>query len=185
MYFYDLALAAVLLTAPSDVPVPTVSPEDYARLRPAVQQIAQLLEIVDERELSFMLLRVEDFEREVHELRRRHEICRDAPPLADSYRFPDRAFVSELLSFNRSYRQHLDACLTAETVRWWEMHEAIQETDRLYHVWDTVRDTRCEYYYVSARREALKRLRDMVGPEAYYSGCLPPHVPVWRFQRID
>ena len=62
-------------------------------------------------------------------------------------------------------------------------HEA--EVDRLYQIWDTTRDARCEYYYIHVRRGALKKLRDAVGEEAYYSGTLPPHVPVWRFARID
>ena len=35
------------------------------------------------------------------------------------------------------------------------------------------------------RRGALKKLREAVGDEAYYSGHLPPHVPVWRFAQID
>jgi hypothetical protein len=61
----------------------------------------------------------------------------------------------------------------------------MQEADRLYQVWDTVRDARCDYYYVTVRRQALKRLRDMLGSDAYYSGVLPPHVPLWRFQRVD
>ena len=34
-------------------------------------------------------------------------------------------------------------------------------------------------------QEALKKLKDAIGDQAYYSGCLPPHVPVWRFGRID
>jgi hypothetical protein len=118
-------------------------------------------------------------------LRRRYQDLLDAPPLADSLRFPDRPVVNDLLTFNRAYRQHLDTCLTIETVHWWELREAIQEVDRLYQVWDAVRDARCDYYYVAVRRQALKRLREMIGEEAYYSGCLPPYVPIWSFQRID
>ena len=70
-------------------------------------------------------------------------------------------------------------------VHWWELREAIQETDRLYQVWDTIRDARCDYYYVTVRRQALKRLRETLGPDSYYSGNLPSHVPVWLFQHVD
>ena len=90
-----------------------------------------------------------------------------------------------MLSFNRAYRQHLDSRQTLELTNWWELREALQEADRLYQVWDTVRDARCDYYYVTVRRQALKKLRETVGEDAYCSGCLPPHVPVWRFGRID
>jgi hypothetical protein len=100
-------------------------------------------------------------------------------------RFPDRGLINELLSFNRAYRQHLDSRQALDLTCWWELHEALQEADRLYQIWDTVRDARCDYYYVTVRRQALKKLREAVGPQAYYAGCLPPHVPVWRFARID
>ena len=47
------------------------------------------------------------------------------------------------------------------------------------------RHAACEYYYVTVRRQALKKLKEMIGDQAYYSGSLPPHVPVWRFARGD
>ena len=72
-----------------------------------------------------------------------------------------------------------------ELAHWWEVRAILQETDQLYQIWDTVRDARCEYYYVTVRRQALKRLREALGDEAYFSGRLPPHVPLWRFQQID
>jgi hypothetical protein len=34
------------------------------------------------------------------------------------------------------------------------------------------------------RRQALKQLRTLIGAEAYYTGQLPPHVPLWRFEEI-
>ena len=73
----------------------------------------------------------------------------------------------------------------AESTRGWELRTALQETDHLYYIWDTVRDARCEYYYVTVRRQALKRLRDLLGEEAYYTTKLPPFVPLWRFQSIN
>ena len=66
-----------------------------------------------------------------------------------------------------------------------ELRIALNETDHLYQVWDSVRDARCNYYYVTVRRQALKTLREMIGTEAFYRGELPPHVPVWRFPEID
>ncbi|HXG10455.1 MAG TPA: hypothetical protein VNK04_11900 [Gemmataceae bacterium] len=182
---FDYLLAVALLTAPPEAPEPSVSADAYARLQPVLQAAALKWEILDQREVRYVLTRPEDFASDLKLLRRRYHDLIDAPPLMDCLRFPDRAVVSELLAFNRAYRQHLDTCLTVELVHWWELREALQETDRLYQVWDTVRDARCDYYYVTVRRQALKRLREMLGEEAYYSGTLPPHVPIWRFQRID
>jgi hypothetical protein len=118
-------------------------------------------------------------------LRRRYQELSDAPPLCDCIRFPDCSLVNKLLSFNRSYHQHLVSRQALDPTGRWELHEALQEADRLYQIWDTVRDARCDYYYVTVRRQALKSLREAIGPQAYYAGCLPPHVPVWRFARID
>ncbi len=36
--------------------------------------------------------------------------------------------------------------------------EQLRVLDRLYELWDTVRDARADYYYVNVRREALGKL---------------------------
>lgn len=183
--FPECLLAAALLTAPPDAPEPTLSPAAYARLQPLLQKLAVRWEVLDPREVRYVLTRAEDFSSDLKLLRRRCRELAGAPTLHDCLRFPDRSAVSDLLAFNRAYRQHLDVRQPLELPHWWDLREALQETDRLYQVWDTVRDARCEYYYVTVRRQALKKLQEMVGMEAYFSGQLPPHVPTWRFQRID
>ena len=185
MHSFDYVLAVAMLTSPPDAAEPNLSAERFAAVRPALQKLAVQWEILDPREVRYVLTRPEDFPSDMKLLRRRYQELAGAPPLSDSYRFPDRAAVSELLAFNRSYRQQLDSRQSIELVRWWELREAVQEVDRLYAVWDTVRDARCDYYYVTVRHQALKKLRETVGEDAYWSGCLPPHVPVWRFARID
>jgi len=185
MFPFEYLLAVALLTAPADAPEPNVNPDLYLNLRPTLQQLAIQWEILDPREVRYVLTRSEDFTSDLKLLRRRYHELADAPPLYDCHRFPDRSAISDLLAFNRAYRQHLDSRQSVELVHWWELREAIQETDRLYQVWDTIRDARCDYYYVTVRRQALKRLRETLGPEAYYTGCLPPHVPIWLFQRVD
>jgi hypothetical protein len=184
----DYILAVALLTAPPELTEGSelqATPEVYGAARSALQELAVQWEVLDPREVRYVLARPEDFASDLKLLRRRYQELVDAPPLHDCHRFPDRGTVSDLLSFNRAYRQHLDNRQTVELVRFWELREALQEADRLYQIWDTVRDARCDYYYVTVRRQALKRLRDMVGSEAYYTSNLPPHVPVWRFQRTD
>jgi hypothetical protein len=185
MHSFDYVLAVALLTSPPEAAEPNLSAERFAVLRPTLQRLAVEWEILDPRELRYVLTRAEDLTTDLKLLRRRQRDLADAPALSDGQRFPDRAVVSDLLAFNRAYRQHIDSRQSVEIVHWWELREAVQEADRLYYIWDTVRDARCEYYYVTVRRQALKRLQEMLGPEAYYAGQLPPHVPLWRFQRID
>ncbi len=200
----NYALAAVLLTSPAESPTPPDTPTDTAELhvamkpaessddldalitvRPAVRELALDWEILDTREVRYVLTRGEDFASDLKLLRRRYADLCDAPPLYDCMRFPDRSLVNDMLAFNRAYRQHLDNRQSMELANAWQLHEMLLEADRLYQVWDLVRDTRCDYYYVTVRRQALKKLKEMIGDQAYYSGTLPPHVPVWRFARGD
>src|SRR5262249_58838935 len=131
--------------------------------RPTRQALTGQWENLDPREVRYVLTRPEDFNTDLKLLRRRFHELADAPPLHDCNRFPDRSTVSDLLSFNRAYRQHLDSRQSVELVHWWDLQEALQEADRLYQVWDTVRDARCDYYYVTVRRQALKRLLQTIG----------------------
>jgi hypothetical protein len=181
---FDYLLAAALLTAPAESDA-AFRPETFSTVGPAIQKLALKWEILDPREVRYVLTRPEDFAADLRLLQRRYHDLANAPPLHDCLRFPDRATVSEMLAFNRAYRQNMDTRQAVELVHWWQFREAVQEADRLYQIWDTVRDARCEYYYVTVRRHALKKLRETLGDESYYAGKLPPHVPVWRFQRID
>ena len=180
----DYLLAVALVMAPVGSPEPT-APDAFAALGPAVKALALRLELLDPREARYILTRPQDFGSDLTLLRQRYRELADAPPLADGQRFPDRAAINDMLAFNQIYRQNLENRLAVETVRARELQEAIQETDRLYFLWNLVRDARCDYYDVTVRRQALKRLRDLAGEEAYSSGHLPPYVPLWRFQTIN
>lgn len=185
MFHCDYLLALALLTAPADS-LETVEPvEGFAQLAPIMQGLAVQMEILDPREVRYILTRPDDFQGDLNLLRRRYLELADAPTLNDSLRLPDREAVNELLSFNRAYQQYVNTRQTVDLAHWWEYQSALQETEQLYQIWDTVRDARCDYYYVTVRRHALKRLRELLGEEVYYSGQLPPHVPIWRFQAIN
>jgi hypothetical protein len=185
MFQIDGLVVLALLTAPVDTPIPPGSAERYERLRPMLQTLAVRWEILDPREVRYILARPEDFASDLNLIRRRYQSLADAPALSDCQRFPDRDTVNELLSFNRAYRQHMGLRQPMELARWWDLRTVLQETDHLYQIWDNVRDARCEYYYVTVRRQALKKLREMIGEDAYYSGQMPPSVPIWRFQEIE
>ena len=116
----------------------------------------------DLREARYILARQEDFSADLNLLRRRYRELSGAPAVADSRRLPERPLVNDLLAFNRAYRQHIDVRQPLELIHWWELRTALQETDRLYQVWDAVRDARCDYYYVTVRWQALTRLREEV-----------------------
>jgi hypothetical protein len=178
-------LVVVLLTAPPGSGEPAELSGMFPALRLPLQALAVELEILDPREVRYILARAEDFAADLNLLRRRFQELATAPAVDDALRFPERATVTELLAFNRNYRQHIDVRQPLELVHWWELRVAVEETDHLYQVWDSVRDARCPYYYVTVRRQALKRLRELVGDDSYYSGRLPPCVPLWHFREAN
>lgn len=186
MTLADLLLAAALLggAGPIDLNDSPALRERFPTLRAALTVIALDWEVLDPRETRYVLARPEDLHSDVAMLRRRVVELSDAPPLSDALRFPDKAYINELLSFNRAYRNEMDARAPLETVYLSELRTVQREIDELYAIWDTVRDARCSYYYVTVRRQALKRLKEQLGNEAYERGDLPPAVPIWRFQWI-
>jgi hypothetical protein len=185
MFAYEYVMAAALLTAPEGCLPRSQVPPLYDALRPALQELAIRWEIMDPREKRYVMARSEDFHGDLKLLRRRYRRLVEAPRLAECLRFPDRATVNELLAFNRTYRQYLTARQPVDLVHAEELREALNETDQLYQIWDAVRDARCNYYYVTVRRQALKQLRCLLGAQAFYGSRLPPHVPVWRFPEFD
>jgi hypothetical protein len=181
MTAYDLILASALLTAPPGTPELAPTPDRWPAVQEALHKTAIRLEILDERETRYVLARPDDFEADLELLRRRYQELREAPTLADADRFPGRDAVNQMIQFNRTYRHTLEARQVWEADRADVIGVALTETDRLYKVWDAVRDARCEFYNVTVRRQALKRLREALGEQEYQAGTLPPHVPVWRF----
>jgi len=181
----EFVLAATLLSAPPGTPEPPVTADAWPTLQVALHQVAIDWEILDKREKQYIFSRLDDFENDLNLLRRRNQELADAPRVGDSQRFPDRATVNELLTFNRAYRRHLDTRQIMEPDRSYHFQHAVRETDRLYQVWDAVRDARCDFYYITVRRQALKRLRDLLGTQDYYTNHLPTHVPLWLFQEMN
>jgi hypothetical protein len=177
----EFALAFVLLTAPPGPPEADPAADQWPTIQKAVHNLAVEWEILDKNETKFIFTRPDEFGKDLNILRRRYQELRGVPGAADCDRFPDRQTVGEMIKFNRAYRKSLESRLQLETDRAEEIRSAIKETDRLYHVWDAVRDARCEYYYVTVRRQALKKLRELIGEDAYTAGELPPNVPTWRF----
>lgn len=166
------AFSLLLLISSSPLPV------EMAR---EFQFVAIALEVMDVRECRYLLAKPEDWANDVACIRRRWQELYDAPLLEDVGRWPAREVANELLLFNREYkRQYLEVLLVLYPMDS-QIERALDETEQLYLIWDSLRDARCEYYYTHIRRQALKRMRDKLGHELYQAGEMPPAVPVWRF----
>ncbi len=181
MFTYECVVAAALMTAPAEAFPQTHLQPWFDMLRVPLIRLGLQAEILDGREVAYFLAQHEGFAGDLKMLQARYHEFLHAPLLEERRRFPDRGLVNDFLAFNRAYRSDLCARLVLDPVHAEDLRNAIQETDQLYHVWDAIRDTRCDYYYVTVRRQALLLLKQLVGNESFYSGQLPPHVPVWRF----
>jgi hypothetical protein len=188
MSYADWILAAALLTNPQPLEAQLQDPgalqEHFQVLRWPMLALALEWELLDPRETRYVLADAKDFATDTTMLRKRQHDLVDAPRLADAWRFPDRAAVNELLVFNRAYRKYLEERQPVDPLHATELRYVIREVDYLFTIWDAVRDARCDYYFVHVRRQALKRLREMLPEDDYYGGQLPPHVPFWRFQTV-
>jgi hypothetical protein len=181
----EYMLAVVLLTGPPSVADPDHLQATIAALRQPLQSIAVQWEILDPREIRYILASPGDFVSDLGLLRRRHRDLAHAPVLRDCQRFPDRSTINGLLALNRAYRRELDRRQIHDPHEAQEIELAICDADLLYQAWDCLRDARSDFYYVTVRRQAFKRFKELIGEGAYYKGTLPPCVPLWRFRASD
>ena len=177
----DLFLAAMMLSAPAGTPEQLPTPDRWQTIQVALQQTAKDWEILDSRETRYILAHREDFQEDLDFLRKRRADLADAPHLATAALLPSRQVMDDYIHFNRAYRKHLELRLAWEGDRVDLISEAVRETERLYRLWDAMREAKCEYHYVTLRRVALKKLKETLGDEALVAGSLPPYVPDWSF----
>lgn len=178
----DVLRAILLLTALPGTFEPIPSEDAFPEIRDAVHQIAIQWEILDPRETSYIFAKRSEFGNDLDLLRRRVIDFRDAPRLDESERLPERKLVNELLAFNRAYRKHLTERHSLEQDRAEVIEGVLVEVDDCYKIWDALRDARTDFYYVTVRRQAMARLKCLVGEDAWHRGEWPPPVPTWRFE---
>jgi hypothetical protein len=170
-------LVVLIVLSPVEVPVnPDAPPEAWQ----ALKTISLELEVVGPHERW-----VPDFRSEVRYVRAHVRALQDAPSLNDCEWLPSAETVADGCRFSEQYQMHLQTQMNQMPHREQEIGQALEESRRLYRVWDTVRRAALPQESWVSRRRALGQLRDALGDEAYYSGQLPPCVPVWRFREID
>jgi hypothetical protein len=175
----ELILAVALLTTPPEQLQSSNPFVLHRAVGPALTALVLQWELLDARENDF-LKNAQDFMSDLRLLQGRYAELRDAPPVAEAERFPGREIVNEMLAFNRSYHESITNRLKVDMIHGEELRTILEETDQLHRIYEAVRDARCDYYYVTYRRQALAQLRELVGNEAFCAGRLPPHIPIWR-----
>jgi hypothetical protein len=178
---HDDAIAFDLLHQPQETPVPEV--QKTRQVAAALTRLARELEIIGPGEwaLDFTV----SFQDTVDKLRSLRTALEDAPPLADSLRFPSAKVVEQLLAFSGKYRKHLEARLSLAGGQDRENNEAaLKEMKHLIDIYENVLAVAIENAVAANRRMALARLKEKIGENLYVQGKLPPPVPLWRFKPI-
>lgn len=185
----EIVLALTLITAPG---IETPAPNSEKPFPPppvsveAIRLVSEALELSGEgeRHWLFAVGQWSDPYYPLRETRERYERCRDYPPLCDAVRFPSAELCRDMLDCNRRHEAWLEERQRLMPGEEW-IREALRECKECREVWWQCECAGLDYYSVTARREAMNTLRKLIGPVAYYSGCLPPPVPVWRMRRAD
>jgi hypothetical protein len=170
---WDL-LIVVLVLSPVDPSVPHRVPEP---LWQALKRVALAMEVVGPHERW-----IEDFRSELGYVRRHSRELAGAPPLDDCLWMPPACVIRECRTLNLGYQQCLDMRRQVALHRQDELTEALAEARSLAEVWCLVEAASCSSKSWVCRRRALQRLQEVLGPDAYYNGQLPPCVPLWRFE---
>ncbi len=142
----------------------------------AAQAVLVMAGVLDPVECKSFLVKDDELKKDATILMARWAELWDMPPAWDADRLPARQQIDEACSFNRAMRLWLSNRLPNDHLNAEQLHDAIQDLDRRYVIWDLARDARSTYCWVSGKRKALDKLRDLIGDEAYYSGRLPSHI---------
>ena len=108
----------------------------------------------------------------------------DAPPSHDALRFPPASECDHALNANYAYRTHVEARQAFMAGEWFAHETVLAECCRLAEIWSTARQAQSPTN-IAARREGLKRLRELIGETDFYAGRLPAPVPLRHFLQID
>lgn len=141
-------------------------------------------ELLDERETWFFST-WSNFHSDLQTMEKRRQELESAPPSIEHLLFPDRDFIYEQLQFNRRCQDNLRNRMWPVWARA-TVQEYLVELKAIERTYEKALEITSKYYFVCSRRKALQELRDeLLGPEMYYSGVLPPPVLLEYAQPID
>lgn len=151
-----------------------------------VSKVATQLQLMDYREQATFFRFEYMFDRDIEEISQRYRDLSHMPYIEDGQRFPDRDTVLAILAANSNFIEMTRirmSCVNEETLR--EAYRAtIAEANKASLAWDRLRDARAGFYFVTYRRKCLSELRAFIGEQDYYSGVMPPFIPLGRLREI-
>lgn len=180
----DWLIAWLVIVSPDSIKDTSVIYAAMPLLRAPIVAIAIDLEIIDQRECRNKFVSAADFKSDLEQLQKSYRVFCDMPMSQKANVLPSNGEIRNATFLNRAYRQYLSDRLKCDSLNVERIVELINETDALYAVWDAASDARCEYYYVWVRREALQKIRELIGPECFSRGIMPFYLPVHQFETV-
>lgn len=200
----ELLIAFAILITPCD-PTETYQDFDTPIVRMAMNQWSVELELIDKNSdvfydptepsgcepyeqhkyvfngFEWQSVAINDFDSSVQLLQTIHKNVENYPKVFESGLFPDRKFVLDALSCNRVHRNLINDLKAVYPI--WR-HDVLNDTYRelieLDRIWTFLLYIDQESS-VTHQRYMLNELKNVIGAENYYSGRMPPAIPVWRF----
>lgn len=119
-------------------------------------------------------------------LRRRVESCRHLPRLEELRLFVNtpQPEARALVDFSEAHIAYLEMFIRLHPGNSSAAQRHLNEAYELYRIWSHLLNSRLEFFSVVDRRTYLLKLKQALGDEMYYSGRMPPHVPLWRFTEV-
>lgn len=112
------------------------------------------------------------------------------PPIQNAYMFHECAGYYEYTFYfkinckiSRSYKEYLVKLGSGSIYDALVIAPYILEADILYEIQNTLDDA-TRKTFLMARRRALNRLIDLLGPQSYLDGKVPPPIPIWRYRLV-
>ena len=170
-------LVTLLLACPFEVSVPRHVP---ACLFTALKKQALVLEVVGPHERWR-----DSFQEEYRYVYYHWRELRSYPSLADCVYLPSPQEAKDGCCYNLTYQRYLKGCCWLRRHHWYVYHTSLEEAQALYLIWEAMAKSVDSSNSWAQQRRSLNMLRELLGPEAYAAGQLPPAVPLWRFVYFD
>jgi hypothetical protein len=163
-------LVLTLLVWPEELPVPHQAPEPLWR---ALKEIAWTLELTGPR-----CPWITDFRSEVRWVRHHMRDAAEYPALTECQRLPPAFVIHDNLAFNRVHQCYLEARWVVRLQDRDAIEDALQQSRQISRIWEAMAAANADDLNWFCRRQALARLRELLGDEAYYEGDWPFPIPL-------
>ncbi len=180
--FTRICMALCILTGDpwEEKPVPELEPY----MADAVS-LAFLFEVIGPDMHHDPTQQVWDFPNKTMVLRQAYTDACEGPSLEACKLFPSEKVIWEVLQSSYAFVTATEKRLEADALQRDVLQETLIEARKLQDVYYNLAMACTKTYNYTHRREQLRTVYDAIGAHNFYSGRLPPIIPVWRLPDAD